>query len=256
MLVIHIPHSSIVLPDAYKHAIVLNPDELRQELVRCTDLYCDEIFRPPSGAMIVAPVSRLACDVERFIDDDAEPGAKRGQGLVYSHTQLGRLLRTDSLKLRDIAIKDIYEPHHKNLTNLVDLYLDKYNYCLIIDGHSFSSDALGYEASKLPDICLGTDPFHTPDWLLESAISEFKKLNLSIRINFPYEGTIIPLKYLNKNKNVFSLMIEINKKIYVNERTAEKLEAFESLKSSISNILDQLTASALRNAPRGPGLPA
>jgi N-formylglutamate amidohydrolase len=246
----------MAIPEAYKQGIVLNPDELRQELVRCTDLYCDELFHPPSGAMIVAPVSRLACDVERFIDDDAEPGAKRGQGLVYSHTQLGRLLRTDSLKLRDIAIKDIYEPHHKNFTDLVDLCLDKYNYCLIIDGHSFSSDVLGHEPSKLPDICLGTDPFHTPEWLLESAISEFKKLNLSIRINFPYEGTIIPLKYLNKNKNVFSLMIEINKKLYANELTAEKLETFKSLKSSISNILERLIATTRRHAPRGPGLPA
>jgi N-formylglutamate amidohydrolase len=74
---------------------------------------------------------------------------------------------------------------------------------LIIDGHSFSSDALGHEPSKLPDICLGMDPIHTPDCLLESAISEFKKLNLPIHVNYPYEGTIIPLKYLNKNKMYF-----------------------------------------------------
>jgi N-formylglutamate amidohydrolase len=68
-----------------------------------------------------------------------------------------------------------------------------------------------------PDISLGVDYFHTPEWLVNKLKLSFEKNNLSVKINSPYSGTIIPLKYYNKDKRVMGIMIEVNKKLYLGD---------------------------------------
>ena len=77
-VVFHIPHSSTHIPDEYLIGIVMSEEELRQEVVWSTDMYCDELFDTGFGMTVKAPFSRLACDVERFRDDSEE---LFGQGL-------------------------------------------------------------------------------------------------------------------------------------------------------------------------------
>jgi N-formylglutamate amidohydrolase len=102
--------------------------------------------------------------------------------------------------------------NHNKLTKLVEDKLNKFGEALIIDSHSFSNDSLDY-----PDICLGTDEYHTPPNLINRISDFFKKEGYLVKINYPFSGTIVPLKYLNKNKNVNSILIEINKNVYLND---------------------------------------
>jgi N-formylglutamate amidohydrolase len=58
--------------------------------------------------------------------------------------------------------------------------------------------------------------------------SHFRNHNLTVKINSPYSGTIIPLKYYQKDKRVKSIMIEINRNLYmdngqVNETKVQRL---------------------------------
>lgn len=86
------------------------------------------------------------------------------------------------------------------------------------------------DLNKTPDradICLGIDNFHTPPFLVNYIKNIFEKHNLSVNINIPYSGTIVPNKYYMKDKRINSIMIEVNKKIYLNSN--EKIKELNSI---------------------------
>ena len=64
--------------------------------------------------------------------------------------------------------------------------------------HSFPSIPLPYEPEQdpeRPDICLGTDQFHTPLWLLDELRGAFEKQEYDVQVNKPFAGTLTPLKF-------------------------------------------------------------
>jgi N-formylglutamate amidohydrolase len=106
------------------------------------------------------------------------------------------------------------------LTESVEQKLNKHNFAIIIDCHSFANTPFETDLDKSPnrpDICLGVDEFHTPKWLVEQIKHRFKQHGLSVNINSPYSGTIVPTKFFQKDGRVRSIMIEINRKLYMKE---------------------------------------
>jgi N-formylglutamate deformylase len=67
---------------------------------------------------------------------------------------------------------------------------------------------------------LGVDRFHTPKWLIEQIKNRFEQHGLSVGINSPYSGTIVPTQFFQKDSRVCSIMIEINRKLYMKENKA------------------------------------
>jgi N-formylglutamate deformylase len=60
---------------------------------------------------------------------------------------------------------------------------------------------------------------------------------LSIAINKPFAGTLIPMKFYKQDKRVESIMIEINRKLYMDESTGEKNTRYSELKSIIDGFM-------------------
>ena len=170
-VILHIPHASTLIPADERAKLLLSDDELRAELLRMTDWYVDELFDIGGEAAngLVFPVSRLIVDPERFADDAAEPMASRGMGVVYTSTSDGRPLRSPpESEERQRLLQTYYFPHHEMLGQLVVEALRETGQALIIDGHSFPSSPLPCDLDQSPvrpDICIGTDAFHTPEWL-------------------------------------------------------------------------------------------
>ena len=110
-LVVHIPHSSTQIPEAFRAQFTLSALHLETELIAMTDRYTDELFDTTTrlgGSMLVNQASRLVMDPERFPDDDDEPMSKKGMGVVYTHTSDGRKLRDenfDSQQREELMIK-------------------------------------------------------------------------------------------------------------------------------------------------------
>ena len=114
---------------------------------------------------------------------------------------------------------------------------------MIIDCHSFPSIALQYELDQSearPDICIGADDFHTPDWIIDKLFEEFEGFGYSTAVNKPFSGTIVPLPYYKKEPKVLSVMIEVNRKLYMDELSGSKNSGYNTLKSNISIILSKL----------------
>ncbi|MSR86656.1 hypothetical protein EXS70_00575 [Candidatus Peribacteria bacterium] len=243
-MLLHIPHSSIKIPDDMRSTLLLSDDELHKELLRMTDWFTDLIFDVDGTKRLVFPVSRLVCDPERFSDDALESMASKGMGAIYTQTSEGSLLRKKlSPQERKQLLERFYAPHHAALEAMVQTEINAHGSCLIIDAHSFSSKPLSHEPDQnpnRPDICIGTDAFHTPQELVKVAVGAFEECGLSVAINRPFQGTLVPMKYYQKDKRVLSVMIEVRRGLYMDEESGEKNERFPAVRSQIESALSSI----------------
>jgi N-formylglutamate amidohydrolase len=250
-VIVHVPHSSRLLPDDARASILLSDEALDHELLRMTDAFTDEVFQLDSS--IATPViflaSRLAVDVERFADDRRETMAAKGMGCVYTRSSSGELLRQEGdSQERERLVAEYYHPHHQKLTNAVQAALDHWGSALIIDAHSFSSKPLRHELDQSPDrpdVCIGTDQFHTPPALADEATRLFRQAGFETEVNRPFSGALVPSKFYRTDGRVSAIMIEINRKTYMNEETGERLKTFEALCRRVQDVLHALIRTTL-----------
>ena len=244
--IIHIPHSSIEIPADLLPDYLISREELDFELLRMTDRYTDELFdvRTSKAVTVRFPVSRLVVDPERFSDDSQEIMAHRGMGAVYTRSSDLNTLRVVDEGKRQQLLERYYHPYHRRLNALTDKCLQESGKCLIIDGHSFPSVPLPYELDQSldrPGICIGTDPFHTPDWLKEFVAKIFRENGFSVALNHPFPGSLVPSDFYLHDERVVSIMIEIRRDLYVDEPTGSRLDTFQFtqdvLRSIIMNII-------------------
>jgi N-formylglutamate deformylase len=244
-LALHIPHSSSVIPSDERTNLVLNDTQLARELLRMTDAFTDDLFPPThfETARVVFPVSRLICDVERFPEDADEPMARRGMGAVYVKTSDGAPLRRDLARQeRARVMQRWYVPHHEALTTAVDGTLRDRGACTLIDCHSFGSVPLPHEPDQdplRPDICIGTDPYHTPSALTQALVSAASARRFSVLVDRPFAGALVPMKHYRTDAHVRAAMIEVNRKLYMDERTGNRLERFAAIREAVDDMLTE-----------------
>lgn len=242
-VILHIPHSSLTIPAAVRSELHITDAELSSELLRMTDWHTNWLFDPGDLQVlrVVFPYSRLVCDVERFPDDASEPMSAKGMGAIYERMSDGKLLRDRmSGEARNSYLERYYYPHHRELQELTERVLVDRQRCMIVDCHSFSSIPLPCDLDqtlKRPDICIGTDPVHTPLALVRQIENACLKLGLSVSVDRPYTGTMIPDNCFGTDKHIESIMIEVRRGLYVDETTGLKLATFESIRKMVHGLL-------------------
>lgn len=244
-MILHIPHASPVVPSELRDQIILSDAELSSELILMTDAFTDELFCWPQATTIRFPWSRLIIDVERFRDDDQEPMSRVGMGVVYTHTAHGDRLRRD-LQVRERAkLMDHYDSHHQRLHTVVQSERTAHGSALIVDCHSFPSQPLPCDTNQSvprPDFCIGTDSFHTPVELIHVAAETCHGMGYSVEINQPYAGTMIPLAFYKRDCRVLSIMIEVNRRLYMDEVSGVKNDSFSAIQQQIGALLASIGA--------------
>jgi len=230
-IILHIPHSSTNIP--LMNGYDIDEITLGKEMLKLTDWFTDDLFHTSEDDIIKADFSRIFCDTERFIDDTQEVMSQYGMGVIYTKNDDGETIRNVTSELREKILMDYYWHHHTQLSNTVNNHLTQFGKALIIDCHSFPSVPLKRDLDKTPnrpDFNIGTDPYHTPNELIDASIAFFKKAGYSLGINWPYKGSIVPLEHYHKNQNVQSIMLEINRKLYLKEPSNEKSENYQKIK--------------------------
>ncbi len=238
---IHLPHSGKDIPQYFLDDYLLSANELKENIYQYCDLFTDELFdallREFGG--VKSNYSRLFFDPERFGDDSAEPMQKKyGLGWFYENAILTKKpLRELNNKTK---IRAYYDAHHKELNQKTAEKLALYDRCTIIDCHSFSNERYWFHDAniKLPDICIGFEENHVDRELLAIIQEEFKEYDIGI--NTPYVGSLVPTDYWGEDFRVKSVMIEINKKLYLEPDNLTKNDNFDAIKLKLNNILQKL----------------
>ncbi len=241
-VVLHVPHSSTRIPDEVRADIELSDEDLSLELLRITDSFTDQIAATAAGASPIAPwifrndLSRLVIDPERFTDEREEMFVV-GMGAVYTRTSQKQPLRDETIfhpgsPAWTQLIDDYFTPYTRALQQLVNERLEAYGEVTIFDVRSFPKKALPYELHthlRRPEICIGTDDFHTPDRLTHQMVEAFKDF-ATVGVNEPFIGTYVPLEQYGTDQRVKSVMIEIRRDLYMDEMTGEsKDDVIEAL---------------------------
>jgi N-formylglutamate amidohydrolase len=243
-LILHVPHSSRRIPLEYRRDFLLDEDDLEKELLLMTDAYTDEFSPFLEGARaVVFPVSRLLVDPERFRDDAEEVMSEKGMGAVYTMTHDGRPLKSLVPGRKEELLRRFYDPHHAELASRVRDSLARHGTCLVLDMHSFPSKPLPYEFDQSPDrpdICLGTDPFHTPPSMVEAFKILLEKASFTVKENSPFSGTLVPNPFFGRTRQVHSMMIEINRSLLIEEASGKRLpdcgNVFEAIAGAIKEL--------------------
>lgn len=243
--ILHIPHSATEIPDLTGYLVSKN--ELEKEKLLLTDWYTDDLFSLPDSVRVTANFSRVFCDVERFANDEDEMMADVGMGVTYTATDDGNRLREVSSELKAKILRDYYYPHHLKLSIAVAEELSTSGEALIIDCHSFSNEPFKRDINQgtpRTDFCIGIDGYHTPRGLYKLAAVGIKMLGYKVEINTPYSGSIVPMEFYRKDKRVLSVMIEVNRDLYLVSGTNQKSERYEKTKSDILKLLNFITKNA------------
>lgn len=238
-LILHIPHASVKIP--HYEGYVVEKEVLNHEIKQLTDWYTDDLFYSEKDEMIVANFSRIFCDVERFTDDEKEVMAQYGMGVLYEKTDKGKQMRKLTSSLKAEVLKNYYNKHHQDFQNAVELQLSQHKKALIIDCHSFPDEPLQRDLDKRanrPDFNIGTDDFHTDKHLVDVAKNYFEEKGYSLGVDYPYRGAIVPLKYYQKDANVQSIMLEVNRKLYMDTLTTQKSKEYEKTKEIVQGFLN------------------
>ncbi len=235
-ILINVPHSATYIPtDELKYFTTPN---LQHELDVMTDHYCDDLY-DTGDRMIRFPISRLVCDPERFRDDAQEIMSTVGMGAIYRSCSDRSELKKVTDDHREELLRRYYDWYHNGFEMAVEECLDIYDKCLIIDGHSFPAVPLPYELDQdrnRPDICIGTDENHTPREFESAIVDFFRSRGYTVELNRPFAGTIVPMRYYREDQRVMSVMIEANRRLYMNEDLT-KSSAYDRLKQDIAELI-------------------
>lgn len=176
--------------------------------------------------------------------------ARIGMGAVYCNTTDGRPLRRPlTKKERDHLLQTYHRDNERHMELCLDEAILSNGFALIIDCHTFPSIPLPCDSDQVtprPDICIGTDEDQTSTEVIELVTGYFSGLGYSVSINAPYAGTYIPRGYSIRKKKtdiarasaakVESIMIEVNRSLYMDEKTGEKLPQFNELQNRLSTL--------------------
>lgn len=236
-IILHIPHSSTNIP--LKNGYSVSDNVLNQEILKLTDWYTDDLFYSENDLIIKAEFSRIFCDPERFSDDQKEVMAQFGLGVLYTKNDNGETIRKLTPELRNQILTDYYWKHHRQLSNAVKSQLAENGKALIIDCHSFPDIPLNRSLDKSPnrpDFNIGTDAFHTDPELIEYSRTFFHDQGFSVGVDWPYSGSMVPLEFYQKEKKVQSIMLEVNRKLYLKGLTNEKSNNYLEIKKVVGEF--------------------
>jgi len=139
---------------------------------------------------------------------------------------------------REALMRDYYRPHHARLEQIVTTTLARHGRCLIIDCHSFPSMALPYEHRRKdelrPEICIGTDSFHTHPALAQNFVRTFQAEAFHVALDTPFAGAMVPASRYRKDPNVNAIMVEVNRSLYMDELTGARLPGFPEVARRIN----------------------
>ena len=232
-ILITVPHSGNFYPDIFINNLNIKLDKVRQ----IEDFESDKIIsriNKKNADVIIAKCSRVVVDLNRsknaidnsmfekkFYSGPIEENKMVEYGLgVLPKTVDGTLIFNKKLSLSypRFMLENYYDPFHNILFKQIKHLTNLFGCCYHIDLHTMPSKAL-INFKKEPDIVLGNNFGNSCSFQLVHYFKNiFENHGLTVELNMPYAGGFITRNYGRPSLGCHSLQIEINRKLYMNEK--------------------------------------
>jgi N-formylglutamate amidohydrolase len=260
-LIVASPHSGSNYPVEFVAASRLDPLALR----RSEDSFVDELFAaaPRLGApLLSARFARAYLDVNRepyeldptmFADplpnfvNAVSPRVRMGLGTIARIVANGEEIYADKLRFSDAQhrIEALYHPYHQTLHRLILETEALFGGYVLVDCHSMPSVAGSICGSGAADIVLGDCHGTTcAPAIREAARHFFAARGFAVAINAPYAGGYTTEHYGDPPRRRHALQVEINRALYMDERSYRRKPRFVRLVADLAELLQQLARAA------------
>jgi N-formylglutamate amidohydrolase len=256
-LVLASPHSGRDYPADFVAASRLDPLALR----RSEDSFVDRLFAaaPRLGAPLLAArfprayldPNREAWELDPAMFADALPdfvntGSARvrmGLGTIARIVASGEEIYRNRLCFAEARrrVEELYRPYHRALQRLLEATAARFGGYLLLDCHSMPSAAWAAGAANTADIVLGDCHGRAcaPE-IREAARHFLARRGFSVAINAPYAGGFTTEHYGCPNRHRHALQIEIDRALYMDERSYRRKPSFVRLADELALFVERL----------------
>ena len=260
-MVVASPHSGSNYPADFVAASRLDPLTLR----RSEDAFVDEIFAaaPRLGAPLLAArfprayldVNREAYELDPAMFTDSlpdyvnarSPRVRMGLGTIARVVASGEEIYGEKLCFAEAQtrIEHLYRPYHAALNSLIEETEADFGYCLVVDCHSMPSGAHGAAGREAADIVLGDcHGAACAPQIVELARRHLSLRGFAVALNAPYAGGFTTGHYGRPHQGRHALQIEINRAIYMDERSYRRRPALARLSEEMTGLIMKLGEAA------------
>ncbi len=253
------PHSGRDYPWSFLKSSVLDQHAIRSS----EDAFVDELFGAASfhGApLLAARAPRAYLDLNRSTDelDPAliegvrsaahNPRVSSGLGVIPRVVANGRTIYRGKIGIDEARarIRDHWVPYHERLSSLMEESRGLFGEAILIDCHSMPHEAIeniSHPKGFRPDVVLG-DRFGASARgdVMDRVEAAFAAAGLRVIRNAPFAGAYTAQHYGRPSRRQHVVQVEIDRALYMNERTIRPNANFGVFKRLLDGIIAEIAA--------------
>ncbi len=256
-IVLSSPHAGETFPEEFLKNSALTQHELRLS----EDCFVTELIKPASDEgipLLSLNLPRTFVDVNRDkiefdntmffnapkISDINSRRCRVGLGVLHRVVYQNKNIYDGLLNYHEAQerIKKVYDPYHKRLKQLVDKCNRKFGFCLLVDCHSMPSVICNIMNEAKPiDFCVcNLFDESCPHEMSQKLFDALESGGWRGEFNRPYAGAFITFNYCQPRKNIYTLQIELNRKLYMDEQSYQKKAHFQNVSQNICQAIVEL----------------
>lgn len=257
-LILSLPHSGEKIPSEADWLTNL-PESL---LLTDVDRFVNDLYTPAIEKLklpaLQTHIHRYAADLNRVPEDIDQssvegaplPAGTHTKGFHWVISTQGDVILTKpiSASVHAAIVKNYHDTFHTEFLQGRTKIRARFPGTLYhFDCHSMPSQGTKAHADagkRRPDVvisdCLGKSC--SPEFL-NLTVSAFQKEGLEVSVNHPYTGGRLTQRYGKPNLGEETIQIELNRALYMDEKTKEKLPDFQAFSARLTQILTQITSS-------------
>ncbi len=256
------PHSGRDYPASFIAASQLDPVSLR----RSEDAFVDELYEqaPHFGAPLIrahfprayADPNREPWELDPTMFDEplpdwvntTSPRVRAGLGTVAKVVTDGAEIYADKITFKEAQsrIEHCYKPYHAALSAILQRTRDQFGAYLLIDCHSMPSVGGPMDndsGSSRVDMVLGdANGSACTQRITNMAHQVLRDMGYRVVLNTPYAGGFTTRNYGKPAENAHALQIEVNRALYMDERSITRSGGFAKLAQDLSKLIEALVA--------------
>jgi len=268
-LVLDSPHSGTFYPKDFGHQVPLEQlrwgedthvERLFEDVLDIGGVMVDALFPrtyiDPNRARTDLNADHLSSDGADELPFELKPSIKseRGIGLIWTRAPvLGGAMYQHPISPAVVLhrLSRYYDPYHDRTRKVLDATHRRFGHFIHVNCHSMASRAGPFTADNeepmRPDFVIGdrdgTTCAPSVTRLLEHIL---KREGYSVSVNDPYKGVELVRAYSDPKLGRHSVQLEVNRALYMNEKTREPIAQF----SELQRLLGQAMSGLLEwNAP-------
>ena len=225
-IVLNIPYSSKSLPNLFYEHTSIEQSLIEDYNTYETEIYIDRIFGKNTFPKIIAPYSKLYCDILNldYYND------KNNFEFIKTKTNKNKTFIKPTKEYINLVLNEYYKPLHNRIEQSLNKQCSK-GKTIFIDCHSHSLNN--------SDICISFDDKYKNIKLIDYIKKYFEALNYSTDINNTIKGSFIPYNFkINQNDNLSCIRISVNQNLY--SMSNEPNQNFKKVQKQIQELLKQL----------------